>query len=790
MGPKNRNLPPRSKLSRLSDTAGTGAPPNQEQSTTDYASIKDECRRAMAPPLPQQPRQSPKAHQGDLPPPPKLRPRTPLPRPRPPPSRSPNQMNSMPIKNILQLQNESGQLGNHDDERGSFKDGLVEKAFLEALDFAHKNRTWRFWPCVHCDNKFVDWELQLRHIEEEHKEEDRFSCQVPEKDSENRILDDIGKSEGSVLPNACSQNQSWTVSDDIERAEILEQIHGQFQLLLRHEFLSMLQFSKRQCIVDLSTVPDYVSSSIDARDDFKGDEIDKRIVLIGDPSCLLDEHFLLVEFMAHRYHDAEATCTVFDDEVDALPDSDAFIDWLFHDPSSTIGEELSSWTCQQGDIKRQVLGFFQTFEEELRFYWDLNKVRLILFHQKQEFNKIEGICNEELEKRENDTNHVPQSYVSLLKRLQEQLAGADYNATGSRKHLLDAVLHILEEVQALDDNLIKIEKASDHMDEEYVCIRIAILRQTEHLSLQAKMEASVNEDAKRKSDAAAEMILSESALDAKKNTGKGGNNPTKHPKRNSKDKKKKEDKRKAKDPKSNCDDELIEPKEIIERSPFSAIHSMASSCHFPVVSAYELNLQEEELKRKIEIEEEERKLEEMLERQRLIEDEMNNLAKQTKNEAELKLCGECATVRLNLEAGTATSSSEMLQQGPSLCKNTLQAQKNLPLTTSQSVPLEEEEEEEEDLRVLSTDITFGSLSGSDTRGPGLRSDSGEYDCFLNAIIQGQVNDASEVLEVIFGCLHQSCISGFGVSDTESSTACDLALAIVIVMLVQHIKFLD
>ncbi|GFZ19152.1 hypothetical protein Acr_27g0008910 [Actinidia rufa] len=220
----------------------------------------------------------------------------------------------------------------------------------------------------------------------------------------------------------------------------------------------------------------------------------------------------------------------------------------------------------------------------------------------------------------------PQSYVSLLKRLQEQLAGADYNATGSRKHLLDAVLHILEEVQALDDNLIKIEKASDHMDEEYVCIRIAILRQTEHLSLQAKMEASVNEDAKRKSDAAAEMILSESALDAKKNTGKGGNNPTKHPKRNSKDEKKKEDKRKAKDPKSNCDDELIE----------------------------------------------------------------------------------CATVRLNLEAGTATSSSEMLQQGPSLCKNTLQAQKNLPLTTSQSVPLEEEEEEEEDLRVLSTDITFGS----------------------------------------------------------------------------------
>ena len=278
------------------------------------------------------------------------------------------------------------------------------------------------------------------------EEKDRFSCQVPEKDSENRILDDIGKSEGSVLPKACSENQSWPVSDDIERAEILEQIHSQFQLLLRHEFLSMLQFSKvmnytvgklqnfvqaseisihgldrtplcicflglsqlksvfgflqRQCIVDLSTVPDYVSSSIDARDDFKGDEIDKRIVLTGDPSCLLDEHFLLVEFMAHSYHDAEATCTVCDDEVDALPDSDAFIDWVFHDPSPTIGEESSSWTCQQGDIKRQVLGFFQTFKEELRFYWDLNKVRLILFHQKQAFNKIEGICNEELEKRE------------------------------------------------------------------------------------------------------------------------------------------------------------------------------------------------------------------------------------------------------------------------------------------------------------------------------------------------------------------------------------------------------
>ena len=58
------------------------------------------------------------------------------------------------------------------------------------------------------------------------------------------------------------------------------------------------------------------------------------------------------------------------------------------------------------------------------------------------------------------------------------------------------------------------------------------------------------------------------------------------------------------------------------------------------------------------------------------------------------------------------------------------------MTTSQSVPLEEEEE---DLRVLSTDITFGSLSGSDTRGPGLRSDSGEYNCFVNAIIQVSVS---------------------------------------------------
>lgn len=68
------------------------------------------------------------------------------------------------------------------------------------------------------------------------------------------------------------------------------------------------------------------------------------------------------------------------------------------------------------------------------------------------------------------------------------------------------------------------------------------------LLLQAKLEALVNEEEKQKSDALTEALLSELALDTKKNTSEGNSDP-KLSKKTSKTKKKIKGLRKVKDPK-------------------------------------------------------------------------------------------------------------------------------------------------------------------------------------------------------------------------------------------------
>ena len=62
----------------------------------------------------------------------------------------------------------------------------------------------------------------------------------------------------------------------------------------------------------------------------------------------------------------------------------------------------------------------------------------------------------------------------------------------------------------------------------------------------AQLEKLIHEDAKKKSEAVAEAFLSELALDAEKNSRKGGN-PAKLPKETKRSNKKKSDHRKVKD---------------------------------------------------------------------------------------------------------------------------------------------------------------------------------------------------------------------------------------------------
>ncbi|PQQ08495.1 uncharacterized protein Pyn_19298 [Prunus yedoensis var. nudiflora] len=50
----------------------------------------------------------------------------------------------------------------------SSKDGLANEVLSEALAFAESNRSWKFWVCCRCNEKFVDSESHMHHVVQEH----------------------------------------------------------------------------------------------------------------------------------------------------------------------------------------------------------------------------------------------------------------------------------------------------------------------------------------------------------------------------------------------------------------------------------------------------------------------------------------------------------------------------------------------------------------------------------------------------------------------------------------------
>ncbi|KAK8690672.1 hypothetical protein V6N13_074203 [Hibiscus sabdariffa] len=51
---------------------------------------------------------------------------------------------------------------------GLLKDGLASEVLLEALAFAEVNKTWKFWVCCRCSEKFVDSESHMQNVVQEY----------------------------------------------------------------------------------------------------------------------------------------------------------------------------------------------------------------------------------------------------------------------------------------------------------------------------------------------------------------------------------------------------------------------------------------------------------------------------------------------------------------------------------------------------------------------------------------------------------------------------------------------
>ncbi|KAF5960980.1 hypothetical protein HYC85_002189 [Camellia sinensis] len=447
---------------------------------------------------------------------------------------------------------------------GSVDDGLAENIFSEAIGFVKKHKTWNFWPCCFCDEKFNDSELRMQHFDQKHNKSKLRYVDPQEVDANwvCMLVNDTWKpvdtrealkiiEEQSNSPSADLVSDSdvkWPLSDNVEREKILQSIYDEFRVLLRNNCLSksnlekvikdsMDELHKQQlhihgldqiplsiCFLEvpqlekilkflhvvsnlcgLNKNPDMDSSLDDELDDYEIEEIEIK------------------EMIAFNGDGSAETCTIRADEVDVLPDSDALrLEREF--------DIIETWRRKKSELE----------------------------NQKEALLAIESICIEELEKRKLVEMHIPQRYASLLSKRQKELDGADNGAMSqSSRFELDAISSIHTEVQNVDHSqfealLTSISSlSSDSVDQEDACITDAIHRQideepsTEFSKLQASvmricnvkrpLGVLVDKDTKKKADAAKEALLSEIELEAKK--------------KNLESKKKNKKQRKKKDPK-------------------------------------------------------------------------------------------------------------------------------------------------------------------------------------------------------------------------------------------------
>lgn len=685
---------------------------------------------------------------------------------------------------------------------------------------------------------------------------------------------------------------TWPSSNDIERTKLLEKIKSLFHLLIKHKCLAashltkVIQFAIEElhpqllnCNVEQSPICICFLGAIELRKVLvflqelsnscgvgrysekgngieelhlqsitQGIEMAERIAFSEDgSSILLDENML-----SHN-----------DDDV-----NDSLLTWIFSGPTSR--EDLTVWTHAREEKVNQGIEIVQNLGKEVSHLQSLCDRKLEHINYEESLQLVEDLCLQEGKRRENPTEFVRQSYESVLRKRREELIDHDNEVNLVNRFELEALTNILKEAESLNiyggvsSHVYDIEsgednwRVNDYLHQLDSCIEVAIQKQKEQLSvelskidarimrnitgmqqleaklgplcghdfglmlvplvksyLRAHIENLAEKDATEKSDAAREAFLAELAQDSKK----GATDVSKHL-----NKRKNKEYRKVKDSKatSNCECESVDEDSSVDI----------------------IKQEDEAMRRKIELEAEERKLEETLEYQRRIEDEakQKHLAEQNKNNSKVVPL-EVSDVFKNQTNGHFSPVEDASRKTRAEDDDEKRFQADLSKAVRQSLDaFHSHYEGEEDSCVTSIEVVPENVYGT-----GLKNEVGEYNCFLNVIIQSlwhlrrfreeflststsahvhvgdpcvtcalhdifkalntastdsksqpvaptslrialsnlyphssffqeaQMNDASEVLGVIFDCLHKSFVSVSGssvcVSDTEGSWEC-------------------
>ncbi|KAK3150574.1 hypothetical protein QOZ80_3AG0234970 [Eleusine coracana subsp. coracana] len=685
---------------------------------------------------------------------------------------------------------------------GMHKDKEAASAAADVLDdalgFASKSGKWEFWTCGRCRKRFADAESHQWHVMHEHvgilshmlqivlpqgidadwtamlidcnwkpidatvalktlEEEQAYSL-GPDKDKDSMSSDnwsskdksDTSESSASPHNEECDSfglvmregDRKWPLSDDDERAKILERIQSLFQILVKNKNLSLSSLNRviQFAIDELRGMPSGPLLLNHSLDDsplcicfLEASSLRKVLKFLQDlmQSSGLNRQLEKDEGLGDddtfpKYHDTleKVTlnsgsseliidCQSFGGKFDSESvDTDALLSWLY--AGSSIGEHLLAWNRMRDERSDRSLDLLRALEREFNNLRNLCERKHEHARNEEGLLAVENLLCEEQRRRELVGRYAFQRYEEVLRKRQDELLerSAEELFNGSRSEL-DAISAILKEVHTShfgyddpfsgmaprlcdfgaeedewslhdfahpSDSMVQmaVSKMKEQITTEINKIDarimrvVAVMKQLERkigpasaldyrmillplmkFFLQSHLEALVDKDARERSDAAQEAFLAELALDAKKNASKGGDMKQSHDKL--KDKKKLKDSRRSKELKdSSCSDQYREDV-ADEGTTESEIHADCDDFGSKLPASDEnFNEQEEEHRNRVQLEAEERKLEETLKYQRRIEDEakQKHLAEQFRSTYASSVIGEAARPKtLNLIRG-------------------------------------------------------------------------------------------------------------------------------------------
>ncbi|CAM0871440.1 unnamed protein product [Alopecurus aequalis] len=408
---------------------------------------------------------------------------------------------------------------NHKDKEVA---STAPRVIKDLLKFTTATGSWEFWYCGLCDERYpytahssrdhvhgppphlqamvpheidAEWAAMLigsswRPVDVAAAvkllEEEQADNTAPDRDKDSMSSDnwstkdksDTSESSASPHNEECDSfgvvmregARKWPLSDDDERARILERIHSLFQILVNHKNISMSHLEKviQFTVDELRAMPSgsvLLNRSIhdsplciccleapslrkvfkflqdltqscglnrsSEKDGELGDEDHPPKNSIIQESVMLDSDSSTVILDARVFGEKSGPENV---------DTDEFLSWLY--AGSPIGEQLSEWNSMLAERADQAMRIIDMLEKESRNLQNWCEQKHDHLSYEEAMLAVDNIVLEEQKRRECVGRYSYHGYEELLKARQEELL--ETNVCISE---IDAISNVLKEVR-------------------------------------------------------------------------------------------------------------------------------------------------------------------------------------------------------------------------------------------------------------------------------------------------------------------------------------------------------